>query len=193
MTRDDLLAFEDEMAAAFNRGEIRAPLHLAGGNEAELISYFQDIKPNDWVLCGWRSHYHCLLKGVPKDQLRDAILRGRSISLCFPEYRVLSSGIVGGIASIGVGLSMAIKRARGRDRVHVFLGDMTAKAGISLEAMRYTAGHDLPVHWIVEDNGLSVLTDTQDAWGHGGGLPNIWKYKYKLTRPHVGTGTWVKF
>lgn len=194
MTPDDLLAFEENIAQEFAAGNIRSPIHLGGGNERRLIEIFKGIEPHDWVLAGWRSHYHCLLKGVPPAELKAAILAGRSVSLCFPKYKILCSGIVGGIAPIAVGLAWAIKR-RGEDtRVHCFLGDMSAESGIVHEAMKYAAGHDLPIKWIVEDNGLSVCTDTQQSWGPllAAG-PDITRYGYTLTWPHVGTGHWVKF
>ena len=73
MTRDDLIAFEDALADDFNRGLIKAPLHLAGGNESALIEIFKGIRPRDYILSQWRSHYHCLLAGVPPDELRAAI------------------------------------------------------------------------------------------------------------------------
>ena len=34
-----------------------------------MIGVFKDVRPNDWVFCSWRSHYQCLLKGVPEDEL----------------------------------------------------------------------------------------------------------------------------
>ncbi len=64
---EDLLAFEESVASAFNRGEILAPVHLYHGNEAQMIELFQDIKNEDWIFCSWRSHYQCLLKGVPEE------------------------------------------------------------------------------------------------------------------------------
>lgn len=196
MTRDDLIAFEDGLAADFEAGKIAAPLHLAGGNESALIEIFRGIRPNDWVLGSWRSHLHCLLHGVPPDELRAAIHAGRSIALCFPKQNVLCSAIVGGICPIAVGLAWAIKR-RGEDRtVHVFVGDMTARSGIFYESQRYAGGHGLPVKWWIEDNGLSVCTDTQTAWGRAP-LPllidRVRTYTYHLTRPHVGIGKFVSF
>src|SRR5688572_30322155 len=137
MTREDLIAFEDALADDFNKGLIRSPLHLAGGNEDALIEIFKGIRPTDYVLVGWRSHFHCLLHGVPPDELRAAIHAGRSIALCFPKQNVLCSAIVGGICPIAVGLAWAIKR-RGEDRtVHVFVGDMTARGGIFHESAHY--------------------------------------------------------
>lgn len=195
-----LLAFEQEMADAFAEGKIKAPLHLSGGNEDQLIGIFKDIQPDDWVLCGWRSHYHCLLKGVPPDVLSAAILDGRSVSLCFPRQKVLCSGIVGGIAPIAVGLAWQLKRLNDDNhmghetRVHCFLGDMSAESGIAHEAMKYAARHSLPVHWIIEDNGQSVCTNTKISWGMGYHyLPDVTRYEYELSRPHVGIGKWVRF
>ena len=31
----------------------------------KIIEVFKKIKTKDWVFCSWRSHYQCLLKGVP--------------------------------------------------------------------------------------------------------------------------------
>ncbi len=182
----DLIAFEQEIEAEFNVGHIKAPVHLAGGNEEQLIEIFKSIEPSDWVLCTWRSHYHALLKGVPREEVKDAIMAGRSISLCFPDYLVLSSGIAGGICPIAVGLALA-----GR-RVWAFVGDMTAEMGIFHECWKYAAKNDLPVHWVIEDNGMSVLTNTRESWGTSW-TPQQTRYQYKMTRPHVGTGTFVRF
>ena len=63
---NDLISFEDDIAKLFNKGLIKAPVHLYSGNEKEIIKVFKKIKKNDWVLCSWRIHYQCLLKGVPK-------------------------------------------------------------------------------------------------------------------------------
>lgn len=201
MNAAELIAFEDEVAARFARAEIPHPVHLSGGNEAELITIFErHVRPHDWVLCGWRSHYHCLLKGVPPAELMAAILGGQSVSLCFPRHKILSSGIVGGIAPIATGLAWSLKQRANDDptgladdQVHVFLGDMTAETGTVHEAMMYAARHNLPVRWYVEDNGVSVCTPTREAWGENWVSPAVISYKYRLTRPHVGIDRWVRF
>ena len=164
LTKDALIAFEEEIAALFNAGKIRAPVHLYSGVEEQMIAVFERIRPQDWVFCSWRSHYQCLLKGVPAASVRDEILAGRSISLCFPEHRIFSSAIVGGVLPIAVGVAMAIKR-RGEDaRVYCFMGEMTAETGIAHESMKYSRNFQLPIHFIVEDNAKSVCTDTREAW-----------------------------
>jgi len=112
MKKIDLINFENDIANTFNEGKIRAPVHLYSNNEKFLINFFKKIKKNDWVFCSWRSHYQCLLKGVPPKKLKQEILDGKSISLCFPEYKIYSSAIVGGVLPISVGLALSLKRKK---------------------------------------------------------------------------------
>jgi len=197
---EDLLAFEERVADAFNLGKIRAPVHLYSGNEAELINVFSDVGKEDWVLCSWRSHYQCLLKGVPQERVFSEVVAGRSISLCFADYRVFSSAIVGGVLPIAIGIAFSIKRTGGDNRVHCFLGDMTAETGITHECIKYAINFDLPIRFIIEDNELSVCTETRSAWGDRVSslssmvdYPNVVYYKYQSAYPHAGAGVRVQF
>ena len=198
-TAEELVAFEDEVAAVFNAGRIRAPVHLYSGNEAQMIEVFKDVGANDWLFCSWRSHYQCLLKGVPREQVMAEILAGHSISLCFPEHRVYSSAIVGGVLPIAVGAAMAIQRSGEDARVHCFMGEMTAETGIAHEAIKYSRNHQLPIRFIVEDNGKSVCTDTRSAWNQprlsfeGVRDDYIHYYRYETRYPHAGAGQRVQF
>ena len=70
MNKKDLIDFENDIAETFNAGKIRAPIHLYSNNEKFLIKFFKRVKKNDWVFCSWRSHYQCLLKGVPPKILK---------------------------------------------------------------------------------------------------------------------------
>ena len=89
MHKEELIDFEKTVADTFNAAKIRAPIHLHGGNEEKLIEIFQKIKKNDWVFSSWRSHYHCLLKGVSKETLFSDIKDGKSITLCYPKRRFI--------------------------------------------------------------------------------------------------------
>jgi len=110
--KKDLIEFENKIIKLFNNAKIKSPIHLHSGNEENLIRIFKKIKKNDWILSSWRSHYHCLLKGVPIKKLTQEILKGKSISLCFPEYKIYSSAIVGGSLPIAVGLALALKKKK---------------------------------------------------------------------------------
>jgi len=196
---ESLRAFETEVAEAFNLGKICAPVHLYSGNEKQMIEVFAEVEPQDWVLCSWRSHYQCLLKGVPKEEVFSEILAGRSISLCFPDYRIFSSAIVGGVLPIATGIALSLKRAGINSRVHCFLGDMTAETGIAHECIKYSTNFDLPIRFIVEDNGKSVCTDTHAVWGArkstfaDSSYTKVVYYTYENTYPHAGAGVRVQF
>ena len=199
MNKEALIAFEEEIAALFNAGRIRAPVHLYYGNEDAIIAVFERIRAQDWVFCSWRSHYQCLLKGVPKERVRDEILAGRSISLCFPEQRIFSSAMVGGILPIAVGAALSIQR-RGEDaKVYCFIGEMTAETGIAHESIKYSRNHKLPIHFVVEDNGKSVCTDTREAWNQprlsfeSASDEYVTYYRYETKYPHAGAGVRVQF
>jgi len=199
MTAAELIAFEDEIAALFNGAKVRAPVHLYHGNEDHMIDVFREVNPEDWVCCSWRSHYQCLLKGVPRELVRDEILAGRSISLCFPKYRIISSAIVGGIVPIALGLALAFKRSGEKGRVHCFMGDMTSETGLAAECLKYATNWQLPIRFIVEDNGQSVCTNTRETWNQPilthekGSHPLVVYYQYKNKYPHAGAGTRVQF
>lgn len=187
---EELIAFEDDIAEEFRLGRIKAPVHLSGGNERELLEIFKGIAPEDWIFCTWRSHYHCLLKGVPPAEVKAAIMAGRSIALCFPEYRILSSAIVGGICPIAMGMAWSIKQRGGEEEVWAFVGDMAAETGIFHECRKYADNFGLPVTWVVEDNdiGGSHVT-TSEVWGSDSRMEwDDMVYEYKLTRPFVGVG-----
>ena len=199
MKKIDLIKFENDIAAVFNSGKIRAPVHLYSGNEEVLIKFFKKIKKNDWVFCSWRSHYQCLLKGVPPKRLKKEILEGKSISLCFPEYRIYSSAIVGGTLPIAVGMAVSLKRKKSRNKVYCFMGEMTSETGIAHETIKYSRNKKLPIHFIVEDNRKSVCTDTRKTWSQGkltyekSSDKNVTYYKYNLKYPHAGAGKRVQF
>lgn len=194
MTEQDLIQFEEEIKEIYLTGAIHGPIHLSGGNEAELIDIFRKINPEDWVFSTYRSHYHALLKGVPREVVKAEILAGRSIHLNFKEYNFMSSAIVGGCLPIAVGVAMAIKRKGEQRRVWCFVGDMAAESGVFYECTKYAARHGLPMVFIDEDNGLSVNTPTQEVWGPGIlEKPEILHYIYSRKHPHIGCGVWVIF
>jgi len=199
LTVEDLIKFEKKVAEEFNNSKIKAPVHLYSNNEKEMIQVFEEINAEDWVFCTWRSHYQCLLKGVPEDELFQKICNGNSISLSFPEQKVFSSGIVSGSIPIAVGAALSIKLSGKKEKVHCFMGDMTSETGISHECIKYSKNHGLPIRFIIEDNNLSVCTDTRKTWNmtklsyEDSSDPMIVYYKYKNDYPHAGAGKRVQF
>ena len=177
MNKEELIAFEADIAILFEQGLIPSPVHLSKGNEDDLIEIFKNVKKDDWVFSNHRSHYHALLKGIPSLWLKDEILKNRSITVNNTAYNFFSSAIVGGILPIAVGVAMTGRTC------WVFCGDMTAETGIFHECVKYATGHKLPIHFVVEDNGLSVETPTE----------KVWRYSYERELPHQGSGKFVIF
>ena len=81
-----------------------------------------------------------------------------------------------------------------RNKVFIFVGDMTYETGVFHECYKYAKNFKLPIKFVVEDNGLSTNTPTKDAWKIISKKPkDIIYYKYKRKYPHHGTGTWILF
>jgi pyruvate dehydrogenase E1 component alpha subunit len=199
LTKQELIDFEQDIAETFNSGLIKAPIHLYSGNEEQMIEIFNNVNEDDWVFCSWRSHYQCLLKGVPKDILKQDIIDGKSITLCYPEFKIYSSAIVTGNIPIATGAAFDIKRKAKHNHVWCFVGDMTSETGTFYENHKYAVNHDLPITYIVEDNGKSVCSDTLAVWNieelsySKKDIPKVIYYKYETKYPHAGSGKRIQF
>tara|TARA_Y100001938_G_scaffold149642_1_gene237206 strand:- start:1600 stop:2247 length:648 start_codon:yes stop_codon:yes gene_type:complete len=190
-----LIDFEDDIISHWENGEITGPIHLSNGNEEQLIKIFNKIGVEDWVFSTWRSHYHALLHGVEPSVLKQKILDGKSITIVDKECKFYSSAIVTGTLPIALGVAKALKLKNSKDKVWVFLGDMAFESGIFYEVHKYARNYDLPLHFVVEDNGVSTNTPTLDTWnGKQREIPeDVIYYKYESKYPHYGTGKWVVF
>ena len=195
LTSEDLKSFEEEVKTTYEAGKIKAPVHLAGGNEEKLIDIFQYVHPDDLVFASWRNHYHALLHGVDRDVLMDLVVRGKSMSVYSKEPKLYTSSIVGGIIPIALGTAKAQKESGSDRKTWCFVGDMTFESGIFYEAYKYAKNLDLPLQFVVEDNNMSTNTPTDETWGGvKRDVPDdVIYYEYERGFPHHGTGNWVLF
>jgi pyruvate dehydrogenase E1 component alpha subunit len=208
MKKQELIDFEKEIGDLFNEGKIKAPVHLYAGNEDKIMEVFKDIDvENDWICCTWRNHYQALLKGIPKDVIKEQIMNGKSMVMNLPEYKFICSSIVGGIPSIATGIAWSLKLQNKKGRVWVWTGDMSSETGHWHEAYKFALGQDLPITFVVEDNHKSVCTPTEKIWGRNdpyylerkytGGVmyqPKLVYYQYSNDKyPHAGAGQRVQF
>ena len=194
INKNILIKFENEIKKLYENGKIKSPIHLSGNNEDQLIKIFKKIKKNDWVISTWRSHYHALLHNIPYQFLKKKILLGRSMGINSKKYKFYSSSIVGGGLSIGTGIGLALKRKKIKSKVWIFIGDMTFETGQFHECYKFVKNYNLPVKFVVEDNGLSTNTPTKSVWKKLSKIPSdIIYYKYKRKFPHHGTGSWILF
>ena len=194
-SKEELIKFEDDIISHWEAGEITGPIHLSNGNEEQLIEVFKKISPTDWVFSTWRSHYHALLHGVEESKLKQKILDGKSITIVDKESKFYASAIVTGTLPIALGVAKSLKQKNSDEMVWVFLGDMAFESGIFYEVHKYARNYDLPLHFIVEDNGVSTNTPTGATWNNiQREIPeDVIFYKYESKYPHYGTGKWVVF
>jgi|SRR3990167_2734938 len=229
-TKQELIEFENWVIQTYKDGKLRSPVHLSGGNEEQVIEVFKQIKPTDWVFSTYRSHYHALLKGIPEEWLKEWILNNKSISVMSKEHKFWTSAIVGGSIPIALGTALAIKLISDNvkkvvesmefdnseiigeviiephQHVWCFIGDMTAATGGFNDALTYAVNFNLPITFIIENNGLSTDTPTAKVWGTtDDDMDEYFKllkikyprhvkyYKYKRTLPHYGVGFFVSF
>lgn len=194
-SEQDLINFEDDIISHWENGEIRGPIHLSNGNEKQLIKIFSKIGIEDWVFSTWRSHYHALLHGMEPSVLKQKILDGKSITIVDKDSKFYASAIVTGTLPIALGVAKALKLQNSPNKVWVFLGDMCFESGIFYEVHKYARNYDLPLYFVVEDNGVSTNTPTLDTWnGIQREIPeDVIYYKYESKFPHYGTGKWVVF
>ena len=202
----EIIDFETEIGELFNAAKIRAPIHLTDGNIEQVAQVFEKIDiESDWVCGTWRSHVQALLKGIPKELLKEKIMQGKSMVMNLPKYKFICSSIVGGIPSIATGIALASKLKNSGERVWCWTGDMSAETGAWSEAYRYAVAQNLPITFVVEDNDLSVMTPTTKVWGIEKWYlkdqnkdryesDHLIYYKYKNKKyPHAGAGVRVTF
>ena len=108
MDKQELIDFENEVVDIFNDGKLKSPIHLSGGNESQLITVFDRIKPTDWVFSTYRGHYHSLLHGIDKDWLKEWILDNKSIHVMNSKHKFWTSAIVGGSIPVALGVAISI-------------------------------------------------------------------------------------
>ena len=194
MNKKQLIEFEQRVQKVYEAGEIKAPVHLSGGNEDQLIEIFKKIDKDDWIFSSWRNHYHALLHGFDPEKLFNLIVEGRSMGINSLVDKFYSSSIVGGSLPIALGVAQSIKLNKQTNKVWCFVGDMTFETGTFHECYKYSRNFDLPIEFVVEDNNMSTNTPTDHTWNTKSKIPeDVHFYEYERNFPHHGTGNWVLF
>jgi len=196
MTKELLIATENRIKAHWEAGDLPYLTHLAGGNEDFLLDYYgNNVKPGDWVLCSHRTHYHALMYGIEPDDLVQRVLNGKSMFI-YGE-RFICSAIVAGVCSIACGIALGIQQKQALNRVHCWVGDGATDEGSFWEAARFAENRDLPITFIVEDNGGQCGVEWETRWGSDDSYleydllhivgSKVEYYRFTPTYPHAGT------
>lgn len=189
-TVEKLKRFEEEIAEIYLQGLIHAPCHLEGSLDGKLetwlINFFKDnnINKDTWIFGTHRNHYLWLLSGRDPEELKKQILEGHSMHIF--GHKFFTSAIVGGANPIALGVSKALAMKGSKEKVFCFLGDMAASGGLFNESLKYAEGFNLPIVYIILDNGKSVSSSTEHTWGLRNGKNKVTSISYERIYLHGG-------
>lgn len=143
-------------------------VHLSIGQEAIPTGILLAGRKSDCCISTHRSHAHYLAKGGDLAEMIDEMYsletgcchgRGGSMHLFDRKVNLWGSGaIVAGGIPIAAGMALALKQQATDDICVAFTGDGGTDEGAFYESLNLAALLKLPVLFVVENNGYSVLT-----------------------------------
>ena len=167
-TMKTIREFEERLHTEFATGEIPGFVHLYAGEEAIAAGFMAHLDGDDYVASTHRGHGHSIAKGCDVTGMMleiygkdEGICRGKGGSMHIADLdkgMLGANGIVGGGPPLvcGVGLSAKV---RGTDQVAIsFTGDGGANQGTVFESMNLASAWDLPVIFVIENNGYAEAT-----------------------------------
>jgi 2-oxoisovalerate dehydrogenase E1 component len=163
---------EQALLRLFSEGLLSGTTHTCLGQELCQMSVVRALNdPHDSVLSNHRNHGHFLTYSGDFFGLVAEIM-GREGGVCggiggsqHLAYRGFhSNGVQGGMTAIGVGHGLAMKN-RGQGVAAVIIGDGTLGQGLLYESLNLASVWELPVLFVVENNGIAQTTPTSSTTG----------------------------
>jgi len=171
-----LREFEDQLHVAIARGNVPGFTHLYAGEEASAVGTCLHLTATDVMCSTHRAHGHFLAKGGDIDALaleifgkEGGVCGGKGGSMHVADW---ARGMWGANAIIGASVPHALGAAfafkyRGEPGVAVsFGGDGASNQGAGFESMNLAKILNLPVLFILEDNGYAETTAS--SWAVAG-------------------------
>jgi acetoin:2,6-dichlorophenolindophenol oxidoreductase subunit alpha len=166
-------AADDRLSKGIGTGEFMCVYWPSRGQEAIAAAMGVALRRDDQLVTTYRGLHDLIGKGVPLEEIYGEMMgrtvgasrgKGGTMHIAKPEAGVmLSTGIVGAGAPVGVGLAMAAKR-KGLDRVTVVsFGDGATNTGSFHEAANMAALWDLPMLFVCQNNQFAEMTPTVDT------------------------------
>ncbi len=160
--------FEERAAQLYGMGLIAGFCHLYIGQEAVVVGIQSILKPQDSLITAYRDHGHMLAAGMdPKGVMAELTGRsggysrgkGGSMHMFSREKNFFGGhGIVGAQVPIGTGLAFAHKYNEDEGVCITSMGDGAANQGQVYESYNMAALWNLPVVYVIENNGYSMGT-----------------------------------
>ena len=181
--------FENRTAQAYQQAKIGGFCHLYIGQEAVAVGTIAALEPDDPIVHAYRDHGHALARGMdPRVCMAEmygkvtGCAKGKGGSMHMfdkPHWFFGGHGIVGAQTPLGTGLAFAARYEwevlgkalpnpgvadgqRAKKKVSLaFLGDGALNQGALHEAMNLAGLWDLPVIYVVGNNGYSMGTSSE--------------------------------
>jgi pyruvate dehydrogenase E1 component alpha subunit len=167
--------FEVRCTQSYQDKKIGGFCHVYIGQEAVAVGCTQAVRPADPIITAYRDHGHALARGMTARACMAEMYgkvggcaKGKGGSMHMfdrPNNLYGGHGIVGAQTPLGAGLAFATKyedeviNGGKNSRVTLcFLGDGAVNQGAFYEAMNLAGLFDIPVIFIVENNGYSMGT-----------------------------------
>mgnify|MGYP001814373107 CR=1 FL=1 len=163
--------FEEKAGQLYGMGLIGGFCHLYIGQEAVVVGLEANTEEGDKRVTTYRDHGHMLACGMdPKGVMAELTGRsggyskgkGGSMHMFSKDAHFYGGhGIVGANVPLGAGLALSDKY-KGNDRVtFTYFGDGAANQGQVYEAYNMAEIWDLPVIFVIENNGYAMGTSVQ--------------------------------
>lgn len=163
--------FEEASLKHYNGGKMGGFLHLYIGQESIAVGTISLCGENDHVITAYRDHGHALAVGMGMNECmaemfgkRTGCSKGKGGSMHFfaPDKNFWGGhGIVAGQTPLGLGLAYGLKYKGLKGAALCFLGDGAVNQGSFHESLNLAELWDLPVIYIIENNGYSMGTSQE--------------------------------
>jgi len=172
-TMKTIREFEERLHVDFGRGDIPGFVHLYAGEEAAATGIMMHLNDQDRIASTHRGHGHCIAKGVDINEMMGEIYgkttgacRGKGGSMHIAD---LSKGMMGANGILGAGSPLACGAALAAQKLGhggigmSFTGDGASNQGTFLESLNLAAIWNLPMVFVVENNGYAESTSVDYA------------------------------
>jgi pyruvate dehydrogenase E1 component alpha subunit len=163
--------FEERCLRSYQQGKIGGFLHLYIGQESVAVGCVSVMEKDDHIITAYRDHGHGLAVGMGMNEMMaenygkyTGCSKGKGGSMHYfdPSRNFWGGhGIVGGQVPLGAGIAFGLKYLGRKGACLTFMGDGAVNQGAVHEAFNLAALWDLPVVFIIENNGYSMGTSQE--------------------------------
>ncbi|GAA5496450.1 pyruvate dehydrogenase E1 component alpha subunit [Rubritalea squalenifaciens DSM 18772] len=160
--------FEQIALKFYNKGDMGGFLHLYIGQESVAAGTISLCGEHDHVITAYRCHAHALACGMNMNECMAELYgkatgcskgKGGSMHFFAPDKNFWGGhGIVAGQTPLGLGLAYAVKYKGQTGSAICYLGDGAINQGVFHESLNIAELFDIPVIYVIENNGYSMGT-----------------------------------